>query len=101
VYFPAYWLDGAPRDFCRVPVCTAGIQFDYVLKTNIRLLNPEWAAREKDQAAIRHLERLMERDGLDPDVFLKEVWSYNPFWAKRGYPEYAMPVVARHPHPRK
>jgi hypothetical protein len=101
VYFPAYWLDDAPRDFYGTPVYTAGIQLDYALKTNIRLVHAEWSSREKDQAAIRHLERLIERDGLDPEVFLREVWSYNPFWAKRGYPEYAMPILAQPPRTRE
>lgn len=95
VYVPAYWLDDTPRGFYGTPVYTAGIQLDYVLKTNVRLIHAEWALREKDHATIRHLERVMERENLDPEVFLTEVWSYNPFWAKRGYPEYAMPIMAR------
>ena len=32
---------------------------------------------------------------MDPEKFLRRVWSFNPFWAKRGYPAYAMPTVAR------
>ncbi len=26
----------------------------------------------------------MAVEGLDPEVFLRQVWSFNPFWAKHG-----------------
>lgn len=47
------------------------------------------------------VERQLEKSNLDLESFRTEIWAYNPFWVKRGYPEYAMPIVARHPHPRK
>jgi hypothetical protein len=95
VYFPARWLDPAPRDFCGVPVLLAGAEFDYVLKTNVGMLNPQWVLRDKDRAAVARLEEILATTGSEPEEFLRHVWSYNPFWARRGYPEYAMPTVAR------
>ncbi len=95
VYFPVTWLDQAPRDFYGTRVYSAGLQLDYALKTNIRLTHATWEPREKDRVAVAQLKAAMAVEGLDPEVFLRQVWSFNPFWAKRGHPEYAMPVVAR------
>lgn len=95
VYFPVDWLDAAPRDFYGVPVYSAGLQLDYTLKTHIRMIHAAWELRDKDRATVAHLERALAAHNLDPKVFLGQVWSFNPFWAKRGYPAYAMPTVAR------
>ncbi|MHB1295477.1 MAG: nucleotidyltransferase domain-containing protein [Anaerolineae bacterium] len=95
VYFPLRWLDDAPRAFYAAQVYLAGVAFEYTLKTNIRMLHAEWNPREKDRVALDYLESAMARNGLDPEEELRHVWSYNPFWAKRGHPEYAMPTVAR------
>lgn len=99
VYFPVEWLDAAPRDFYGVKVYSAGIQLDYALKTNIRMINAVWTLREHDHAAIAVLERMMVERNLDPEDFLRHVWSFNPFWVKQGYLEYAMPAVACPLHP--
>jgi len=95
VYFPVTWLDAAPRDFYDTRAYSAGLRLDYALKTNIRLTHATWEPREKDRVALVRLEAALAAADLDPEVFLRQVWSFNPFWAKRGYPEYAMPVVAR------
>jgi hypothetical protein len=55
--------------------------------------------REQDHAAVAALERMMAQRNLDPEDFLHHVWSFNPYWVKLGYPEYAMPTVARPLHP--
>jgi hypothetical protein len=102
VYFPVDWLDAAPRDFYGVNVYSAGLELDYTLKTNIRMIHATWTLREQDCAAIAVLERMMAQRDLDPEDFLRHVWSFNPYWVKHGYPEYAMPTVARpllSPHP--
>ncbi len=99
VCFPADWLDAAPRDFYGVKVYLAGLELDYTLKTNIRMINAVWTLREHDHAAIAVLERMMVERNLDPEDFLRHVWSFNPYWVKQGYPEYAMPAVARPLHP--
>jgi len=41
------------------------------------------------------LEKAIAVRGMDPEKFLRRVWSFNLYWAKRGYPAYAMPTVAR------
>lgn len=99
VYFPVEWLDTTPRDFYGVSVYSAGIQLDYALKTNIRMIHATWTLREHDHAAIAALERMMAQYDLDPEDFLRHVWSFNPYWVKQGYPEYAMPTVARPLYP--
>ena len=99
VYFPADWLDDAPQDFYDTRAYSAGIQLDYTLKTNIRMIHATWELREKDRAAVAYLEKAMAVRGMDPEKFLRRAWSFNPFWAKRGYPAYAMPTVARPLHP--
>jgi hypothetical protein len=95
VYFPVSWLDAAPRSFYDTPVYSAGLQLDYTLKSNIRMTHATWELRDKDHEAIEQLERALAAAELDPEEFLRQVWSFNPFWAKRGYPAYAMPTVAR------
>jgi hypothetical protein len=99
VYFPVTWLDAVPRDFYDTQAYTAGLQLDYTLKTNIRMIHATWELRDKDTAAIAHLEAALAARALDPEQFLRQVWSFNPFWAKRGFPAYAMPTVARSLHP--
>ncbi len=95
VYFPTAWLDGAPRDFHGVPVYAAGAELDYAIKREVRLLNPEWRPRPSDAEALARAEEALLGRGVDPAEVLARVWAYNPFWAKRGYPEYALPVTAR------
>lgn len=95
LYFPVEWLDHTPRDFYGVSVFSAGFEFDYVLKTNIRMFHAEWTLRQQDYESLAYLERYMVKQQIDPESFLSRAWSYNPFWVKQGYPEYAMPTVAR------
>ena len=95
VYFPVEWLDATPREFYGVHVYSAGLELDYALKTNIRMTHATWILREQDHVAIAALERMMAQRNLDPEDFLCHIWSFNPYWVKQGYPEYAMPTVAR------
>ena len=100
VYFPYQWLDAVPRRFYDVQVYTSGIQFESAIKTNVRLLSPEWKPRDKDKDAAGYLSEAIAKQGLVPQDILSHIWSYNPFWMRRGYAEYAMPSVAwpRAPH---
>lgn len=94
VYFPKSWLDEAPRDFYHVKAYTAGMQFEYAIKTKVQMLNPLWQPREKDVAAVRYLEEKLRISGIYPDDIYKWIWSYNPFWYKKGYDEFFRPTVA-------
>ena len=101
VFFPFAWLDGAPRYFYGVPVYAAGAELDYALKANVRLLNPEWVPREQDAEALQRLEEELGRRGIAPADVLARVWSVNPFWVARGYPEYAEPMMGSAPPPAR
>ncbi len=100
VYFPTGWLDRVARDFYDTKVYTPGICFEYAIKTNVRMLNAEWQPREKDRVAITYLNGAIRNAGISKDEIYKRVWSYNPYWAKRGYDEYALPIVAYPLEPR-
>ena len=100
VYFPADWLDQTPRNFYSTFVYTSGIKFEYVIKNNVGMLNPEWQLREQDCAALQYLENAIKKHGLSKEDFLKEVWSFNPYWVKKGYREFMRPTVAWKLEPR-
>lgn len=93
VYFPTSWLDQHPRVFNGVHVYSAGIKLDYVFKTNIRMFNAQWCLREQDHIAIQQLREILKSEQTVPEQFLQQIWSYNPFWVKLGYPEYAVSMV--------
>ena len=94
VYFPTHWLDEVPRDFYHVKAYTAGQQFEYAIKTKVAMLNPTWQPREKDLDAIAYLETFLAANGICAEDIYKWIWSYNPFWFKRGYAEFFRPTVA-------
>lgn len=96
VYFPMDWLDSTPYRFCGVDAYISGAKFEYAVKTNVHLLNPEWQLRDKDRSAIRFLSAELDRTGVDKAQVLSEIWSYTPYWVERGHPEYGRRVAARH-----
>jgi len=97
VYFPAGWLDPTPRRFYGVRAHISGVRFEYAIKTNVHLLNPEWRLRDKDRAAIAILQAELHRRGFDERNVLAQIWSHTPYWVERGYPEYADPIRAAFP----
>ncbi len=100
VYFPKRWLSDTPHPFYDAQVFVSGVEFEYSIKTHPQLLNPEWKGRDRDIEAIDWLNRMLEEMPIDREEILKQIWSYNPFWAKRGYKEYCMPSVAWRLEPR-
>ena len=48
----------------------------------------------KDREAAQYLARAIRSQGLNEEDVLKHIWSYNPYWTRKGYEEYAMPSVA-------
>jgi len=96
VFFPYEWLDKEPSMFYGSPVYTIGAELAYILKTNVKLLNPEWEAkglRDKDRADIETLERILSSRGVNKDEIKKKVWSHNPIWYAKGYEEYYYPIL--------
>lgn len=100
VYFPREWLADTPQKFYDTNVFVSGIEFEYAIKTHPELLNPEWKIRPKDFDAVQWLRRTLAEKQITPETVLKRVWSYNPFWVRKGYLEYAMPTVAWTLEPR-
>ena len=93
VFFPYEWLDDKPTLFYEIPVYTFGINMAYILKTNVKLISPEWQPRDKDKADIAILEELLSARGINKNEILKKVWSHNPYWYAKGYEEYFLPTI--------
>ncbi|KAA3663897.1 MAG: hypothetical protein DWQ04_08470 [Chloroflexi bacterium] len=94
VYFPKQWLSDVPFSFYDMKILVSGIEFEYAIKMFPQLLNPEWKSREKDFDTITWLNKNLDERNINPIKILKRIWSYNPYWAKRGFKEYTMPCVA-------
>lgn len=93
VFFPYEWLDKEPRLFYGTPAYTWGVEMAYIVKTNIGLVNAEWAKlemREKDKADVLILEQILV--GIDIDNARKKVWSHNPHFYEKGFEEYYFPI---------
>lgn len=94
VFFPADWLDTAPRMFCGVRVYTAGVRFEYAIKTKVSMLHPTWQLREKDRLAIERMKEELDALKITEDDIYPWIWSYNPYWFHLGYEEFFRPTVA-------
>ena len=95
LYFPSEWLSNTPIDFYDTKAFISGLEFEYCIKTHPELLNPDWKGRQKDkETALWAKSRLIEK-GQDPENLFERVWSYNPFFAKRGNKEYWLPKIIR------
>lgn len=93
VYFPFSWLDSIPRSFYNTKVYTSGFCFEYGFRKIVSFLNPEWKEREKDRIAKEYLEIKIKENGIDTTTILKCIWSYNPFWIKKGYNPFDKPTL--------
>jgi hypothetical protein len=98
VFFPVSWLDDAPRVFYDANVYTSGLNFEFAIRQIMPLLNPEWAEREKDSRARDYVKAKIADGRLDPDAILNKIWSYNPYWTKRGYDPFQRPVLVHPPY---
>jgi len=94
VYFPLKWLDDKPREFYNIKVYTSGFRFEYAIKTKVEMLTPIWKLREKDISAIKYYQETLKVENISPDDIYKWIWSYNPYWYKRGYSEFFRPTIA-------
>jgi hypothetical protein len=93
VFFPSEWLDREPRSFYGIYAYTAGILFDYGFRNIACRCNPHWKEREKDKAAKEYLKEKIEAMGINSSMILEKIWSYNPFWARRGHDPFKEPVL--------
>ena len=94
VYFPRIWLCNNPYRFYDTEVFVSGVEFEYSIKARPQLLNPLWKGREKDIKMIEWLNRIFDNERINREEILKQIWSYNPYWVKKGYQQYSMPAVA-------
>ena len=93
VYFPYSWLDSTSRNFYDTKVYTSGLCFEYGFRKIVSDLNPEWKEREKDRIAKNYLEEKIREKCLDEKDILKCIWSYSPFWIKKGYDPFSKPTL--------
>jgi hypothetical protein len=83
-YFPRVWLEKRTRYFYDTPVLVSGIEFEYSIKTKVKLLSPIWELRENDLKALEFWNRKFVDQNINPENLLKQIWSDNPYWRKRG-----------------
>jgi hypothetical protein len=88
LYFPRVWLEDTPRNFYNTHVLISGIEFEYCIKTKVELLSPLWRLREKDTEALEYWARLLNEKNVSPESVLRQIWSENSYWRKKGYTEY-------------
>ena len=98
VGFPLDWLPTTPLPFYDTFAYVAGVEFEYCIKTNPRLLSPTWQGREKDRETLGWLEEELQRQEKPAEEILEKIWSYNPYWIRKGYPEYRFRIYASTPH---
>ena len=94
VYFPKGWLADEPHCFYGAQVFVSGVEFEYAIKTYPQLLSPLWKGRQKDVDVLEWLKEMLAAKGVCREAILQQIWSYNPYWAKKGYKAYSMPIVA-------
>jgi len=95
VFFPYEWLDKEPHLFYNTPAYTWGAEMAYIVKTNTKLVNIEWAQweiREKDKADVLILEQIILSKGINIDNAIKKVWSHNPYFFEKGFEECYFPI---------
>lgn len=71
IEFPSSWLNPKSITFLEMDIHAVLPEFQYVLKTNPALMNPEWEQRDKDLADIKKLENLLA-DKYDDLSVLKD-----------------------------
>ena len=93
VFCPYEWLDEKPRLFHGVPVYTFGANLAYLIKSNVKLITPEWQPRDKDIADIKILKQILSAQKVDIDEIKKKIWTHHPYWYAKGYEEYYFPMT--------
>jgi hypothetical protein len=85
--FPRVWLENRTRYFYDTPVLVSGIEFEYSIKTKVKLLSPIWELRENDLKALEYWNKKIRDQNINPENLLTQIWSDNPYWRKKGHKE--------------
>lgn len=88
VYFPLSWLSKTPVNFYGIPILISGAEFEYAIKAKVKLLSPIWELRDKDFKALDYWTQKLRLRNVDTANLLRQIWSDNPYWRKKGYREY-------------
>ena len=75
ISFPDFWLVKDPVHFMNITVHVVKPEFQYVLKSNPRLMNPEWKLREKDTYDRTVLREILKKRGVSLDNLFMQVNS--------------------------
>jgi hypothetical protein len=68
-----------------VPAYISGIEFEYSIKTKVKLLSPVWELRETGNKALEYWNKKLDDQNIKSENVLKKMWSDNPYWRKKGY----------------
>ena len=88
LYFPRAWLVKVYISFYDIPVLISGMEFEYVIKSKVKLLSPLWELRDKDLEALEYWSKKLKLRDINPEDLFNQVRSDNPYWRKKGYQEY-------------
>jgi hypothetical protein len=78
VEFPRIWLINKPMCFLNVKVHVVAPEFEYVIKSQPKILNPSWVPRGKDAGAKLILEKILR----EKNVNLNELHCQVKSWSK-------------------
>lgn len=88
IFFPQNWLSDSALNFYGTEMFISGAEFEYAIKTNVKLLSPVWELREKDIASLEYWANVLKKRNINPENILQNISSDNPYWIKQGYKEY-------------
>lgn len=73
--FPKSWFNNIPKKFYNINTYTVKPEFEFVLKTNPDLMNPNWIPRHKDNKARKYLYNILKNKYDKPEILNQEVIS--------------------------
>jgi len=88
VFFPQDWLSNTYINFYDAEVLVSGVEFEYSIKANVKLLSPLWKPRQADITALEYWTNKLREQNIDPENILHQIRCDNLYWRKKGYIEY-------------
>ena len=88
IYFPHIWLSDTSKNFYNTKVLISGIEFEYSIKANVKLLSPIWKQRNNDIIALEYWKNALKEQNINSESIIHQIWCDNPYWRKQGYKEY-------------